>query len=155
FAQLSYRVRAWNLAGYSDFTETVSAIPRHVIIRSTVSAVETIGKSALVTVPVPAIFFSSFSCGTSTRLQVYLIRLSAEEVVAIGANCTHACCVINYNENGSDPAAGGFTCPCHGSQYRMDGSVKRGPAGNPVAVVQVVTFEDRFELIADHTIPQA
>ncbi|MBI3209513.1 MAG: Rieske 2Fe-2S domain-containing protein [Candidatus Solibacter usitatus] len=45
----------------------------------------------------------------------------AEGVHAISTVCTHLGCVIK-------PVAEGFECPCHGSQFHGDGSVKRGPA---------------------------
>lgn len=45
----------------------------------------------------------------------------AEGVFAISTLCTHLGCIIK-------PTAEGFECPCHGSKFMSDGSVKRGPA---------------------------
>lgn len=55
------------------------------------------------------------------------------EVVAFSAVCPHEGC-------SAAPDTGGFTCPCHGSQFALDGSVTRGPAQDDLApfAVQVV-----------------
>lgn len=48
------------------------------------------------------------------------------EVYAI--NCPHLGCSYNFN-----PQARTFDCPCHGSRFRLDGSVLHGPATAPLA----------------------
>jgi cytochrome b6-f complex iron-sulfur subunit len=45
----------------------------------------------------------------------------ANGVYAISTVCTHLGCIVT-------PTAGGFECPCHGSQFEADGSVVKGPA---------------------------
>lgn len=48
---------------------------------------------------------------------------------AVGSRCTHNGCTVNaYNA-----AAGRISCPCHGSQYFIDGTVRQGPAPLPLA----------------------
>jgi len=42
-------------------------------------------------------------------------------VYAISRVCTHLGCLVKSD-------AAGFQCPCHGSHYRPDGSVLKGPA---------------------------
>jgi len=42
-------------------------------------------------------------------------------VYAISTICTHLGCLVKATDNG-------FDCPCHGSKFRKDGSVLRGPA---------------------------
>lgn len=42
-------------------------------------------------------------------------------VYAISTICTHLGCIVKATDNG-------FDCPCHGSKFRKDGSVLRGPA---------------------------
>jgi Rieske Fe-S protein len=44
---------------------------------------------------------------------------------ALGLVCTHLGCLVEV-------AGEGFACPCHGSLYNADGSVRRGPATQPL-----------------------
>ena len=55
---------------------------------------------------------------------VLLVRVSEDEVAANTTLCTHAQCATAFNENQQT-----LNCPCHGSQFNMDGSVRQGPAG--------------------------
>ena len=59
-----------------------------------------------------------------------------EEVVLIHAGdgfhcvsrkCTHMGCKVGY-----DPEARHIKCPCHGSEYTLDGDNKKGPAKEPL-----------------------
>ncbi len=47
------------------------------------------------------------------------------------ARCTHAGCKLPSVTDGM------LTCPCHGSQFGLDGAVLRGPAVAPLAPVAV------------------
>ena len=49
---------------------------------------------------------------------------------ALSLVCTHLGCTV-----GADPD--GFTCPCHGSQYSLTGSVLLGPATSPLKSLRV------------------
>jgi 3-phenylpropionate/trans-cinnamate dioxygenase ferredoxin reductase component len=49
------------------------------------------------------------------------------ELRAVSAICTHLGCVVEYNA-----AERTWDCPCHGSRFRSDGSVIRGPARKPL-----------------------
>lgn len=42
------------------------------------------------------------------------------------ARCTHAGCSLGLKDNVA-------VCPCHGSRFKLDGSVDRGPATEPLA----------------------
>jgi len=46
-------------------------------------------------------------------------------VYAVSTVCTHLGCIVKAD-------AGGFKCPCHGSEFRRDGTVVRGPAPKPL-----------------------
>jgi Rieske Fe-S protein len=62
------------------------------------------------------------SCPESlgTKQGVYLVR-DATGIYAISASCLHLGGRIQ-------PAGGGFSCFCHGSQYNLGGTVTVGPA---------------------------
>ncbi len=62
-------------------------------------------------------------------------RVDAATVVAVSAICTHAACDVAYAASASD-----FQCPCHGSMFNLDGSVKQGPATRPLKSYPV-TFD--------------
>lgn len=53
--------------------------------------------------------------------KVLVSRLSETEVVAFSAVCPHQGCAVA-------PDGKQLACPCHGSQFELDGSLKRGPA---------------------------
>lgn len=46
-------------------------------------------------------------------------------VHAMSTICTHLGCVVK-------PATDGFECPCHGSRFKADGEVSKGPAPRPL-----------------------
>ena len=47
---------------------------------------------------------------------------------ALSSICTHQSCQIT----GYDTGSGMFICPCHGSQFDVNGNVTQGPAGAPL-----------------------
>lgn len=53
-----------------------------------------------------------------------------DRVHAISTVCTHLGCIVK-------PMTGGFECPCHGSKFKTDGSVLRGPAPKALAWLSV------------------
>ena len=60
---------------------------------------------------------------------------------AINAVCTHLGCVVPWNR-----AANKFMCPCHGSQYDVNGKVIRGPAPLSLALAHVDVVDDKVNL---------
>lgn len=61
----------------------------------------------------------------------YAVSRSAQgKVTCLSAICTHLGCIVGWN-----PAASTWDCPCHGSRFRMDGSVIHGPANAPLEQV--------------------
>ncbi|ASC71491.1 Cytochrome b6-f complex iron-sulfur subunit [Halomicronema hongdechloris C2206] len=61
--------------------------------------------------------------------QVVVVRDPADATAVLGVNslCTHQGCYVEW-----DDGTEGFACPCHGSQFNPDGSVRQGPAAEPL-----------------------
>ena len=55
-----------------------------------------------------------------------LTQPSAGVFKGFSAVCTHAGCTV------SEVVDGTIICPCHGSQFKLDGSVAKGPATTPL-----------------------
>ena len=67
-------------------------------------------------------------------LEVVVTQPVAGRFVGLTAVCTHTGCIVDKVADGL------IECPCHGSRYRRDGTVARGPApralpARPVTVV--------------------
>lgn len=60
-----------------------------------------------------------------------LLRSDREGLSALSLVCTHLGCTVGKS------AEGGFQCPCHGSRYRADGSVIRGPAPRSLRALNI------------------
>ena len=72
------------------------------------------------------------SVGGSVVLKVHeklllLVRDSATTVRAFNPVCTHRQCVVAYSAGEHK-----IDCPCHGSQFDLDGKVVKGPAPRPL-----------------------
>ena len=52
-----------------------------------------------------------------------VIHPSDTQYVALSSICTHQSCIVGYNSNYKR-----IVCPCHGSQYDLNGKVLVGPA---------------------------
>jgi Rieske Fe-S protein len=72
------------------------------------------------------------SVGGSISLKVkdkllLLIRDGAASVRAFNPVCTHRQCVVAFNSGENK-----IKCPCHGSQFDLNGRVIHGPASRPL-----------------------
>jgi cytochrome b6-f complex iron-sulfur subunit len=56
---------------------------------------------------------------------VYVRRLESGELTALLAACTHQGCQ-------PEPLGERLVCPCHGSEFALDGRVLQGPAERPL-----------------------
>jgi Rieske Fe-S protein len=65
---------------------------------------------------------------------ILVVRTGRDAFTALSTQCTHEGCPVN------PPVNGIITCPCHGSQYALDGTVRRGPALYPLT--RYLTFYD-------------
>lgn len=63
--------------------------------------------------------------------EVLFIRESEEKIRAINPVCSHRKCTVTYS-----PEKKRIVCPCHGSNYDLDGSVLKGPAEKPLQVYE-------------------
>ncbi|MFE9579723.1 ubiquinol-cytochrome c reductase iron-sulfur subunit [Nocardia sp. NPDC006044] len=61
---------------------------------------------------------------------------SAGTFVGLSSTCTHAGCTV------ASVSGGTINCPCHGSKYKLDGSVSNGPATKPLAAKTVRVVGD-------------
>ncbi len=158
----TYRVRAFNLLAYSTPSESVTARARAVVLFAGLPAqndLRIVGRGTRLTLAgVPPRTFSpalTFSCG-SLPSYIHLVRITSTGIAAVLGNCTHQCCTTNYRANTSSPPDGTLSCPCHGSVFRLDGTVQSGPATVSEPVFPTVIFEDRVEILAPgETVPAA
>ncbi|MFE4669229.1 Rieske (2Fe-2S) protein [Streptomyces sp. NPDC056716] len=66
----------------------------------------------------------------------------AGEFKAFSSECTHQGCAVK------DIADGVITCPCHDSQFSAaDGSVRQGPATQPLPAAQISVEGDEIRLV--------
>ncbi len=61
--------------------------------------------------------------------QAFIIH-NEEGYRAISLVCPHLGCIVNITGEG-------FSCPCHGSRYLPDGSLRNGPASRSLAELRV------------------
>jgi cytochrome b6-f complex iron-sulfur subunit len=66
---------------------------------------------------------------------ILIIRTARDSFTALSTRCAHEGCPVNA------PVKGIITCPCHGSQYALDGKVLRGPTIYPLT--RYLTYYDR------------
>ena len=70
---------------------------------------------------------------------VAVVRTGATAYTALSRICTHAGCDINV-------ASGGFSCPCHGSQFDSQGKATVGPAEAALQRFNVAVSADGTKL---------
>jgi menaquinol-cytochrome c reductase iron-sulfur subunit len=63
----------------------------------------------------------------SEKSTAWLVKLSANDVVAYAPQCTHLGCAYHWDQRRTE-----FICPCHNSVFSIDGSVQEGPAPRPL-----------------------
>lgn len=66
---------------------------------------------------------------------VLIVRESVDSYYALSMLCTHAACFVD-----APSQQGIMMCPCHGSEFNMQGQVLRGPALSPL---------HRYDLVYD------
>jgi thiosulfate dehydrogenase [quinone] large subunit len=73
-----------------------------------------------------------------------LLRPSTDEVVAYGRTCTHAGCLVGYDQN-----ARILVCPCHGAEFDPSNHADpiAGPAPTPLPAIRVVVDKATGDVI--------
>lgn len=70
--------------------------------------------------------------------QIVVTQPSAGSYQGFSAVCTHQGCLVNQIADGT------IDCPCHGSRYRLDGTVANGPAARPLPSAPVTVTNGRL-----------
>jgi cytochrome b6-f complex iron-sulfur subunit len=63
-----------------------------------------------------------------------LIIHNSQGFTALSLVCPHLGCIVNLTNEG-------FACPCHGSHFSADGSLRNGPASRPLNSLKVEVNE--------------
>lgn len=58
-----------------------------------------------------------------------VIATGSDKFVALSKACTHQGTTVGYRSASSD-----IKCPNHGSEFKLDGTVQKGPAASPLTV---------------------
>ena len=67
-----------------------------------------------------------------------LVRDSPSSVRAFNPVCTHRQCVVAFSAGDKK-----IKCPCHGSQFDLDGNVVHGPASRPLERYPAALADDQ------------
>jgi nitrite reductase/ring-hydroxylating ferredoxin subunit/uncharacterized membrane protein len=66
-----------------------------------------------------------------------------ERLYALADRCSHRGCSLHQGKLNADET---LTCPCHGSTFRLDGSIVKGPATSPQPAFDVRRNEGKIEI---------
>ena len=66
----------------------------------------------------------------------YIIVNSANKTTVFSSHCSHLGCKIDKTENGK------LVCPCHGSEYDLQGQVIKGPAYKNLTILDSSVSDD-------------
>jgi Rieske Fe-S protein len=69
---------------------------------------------------------------------IVITQPTAGVVKAFSTVCTHQGCAVD------EIAGGTINCPCHGSKFKLDGSVANGPAARPLPPVGVKVVDGQI-----------
>ena len=70
-------------------------------------------------------------------LNDFIVINKNNETQVFKAHCTHLGCTINKVENNV------LVCPCHGSQFNLDGNPIKGPAYKPLERISAKISSDQ------------
>ncbi len=75
----------------------------------------------------------------------WVVRLDDQNVAAYSPQCTHLACAYHW-----DDQAHKFVCPCHASEFSIEGKVLAGPAPRPLD--RYMTRVDNGKLLFSPTV---
>jgi nitrite reductase/ring-hydroxylating ferredoxin subunit/uncharacterized membrane protein len=81
--------------------------------------------------------------GRVDTLSVLLLQ-KGERLYALDDRCSHRGCSLHEGTLNDDSV----TCPCHGSTFRFDGTIVKGPATSPQPVFDVRNNDGKVEIRA-------
>ena len=70
--------------------------------------------------------------------KILVIRARDGGLYAVSSKCTHMGCDVGYDKN-----VGRIVCPCHRSEFALDGGNVKGPAKRPLRRYDVTLDGDR------------
>lgn len=71
----------------------------------------------------------------------WVVKEADNEVVAFSPQCTHLACAYHW-----EMEKGKFVCPCHGSEFAIDGKVLMGPAARPLDQYMTKIENNRLQI---------
>jgi len=74
--------------------------------------------------------------------KLLFIRDSKESVHVLDSTCTHKQCTVEYNREKQR-----IICPCHGSNFSVDGKVLKGPSKKPLQAFKAMLDSDNNRII--------
>ena len=74
--------------------------------------------------------------------KIIVVHSEDGSLFAVSAVCTHMGCDVNY-----DKKLDHLLCPCHGSEYGLDGHNIKGPAKHPLKSYTVRTENNRVVIV--------
>ncbi len=79
-----------------------------------------------------------------TFFENYILVNQKDEITVLLAKCSHLGCKINSMENGK------FICPCHGSEYDLEGKPIKGPAYKNLTKIPAQLSSDGLNVVIEH-----
>jgi menaquinol-cytochrome c reductase iron-sulfur subunit len=78
---------------------------------------------------------------TSEKATVWVVRKDENQVTAFAPQCTHLGCAYHWEDRNH-----AFVCPCHSSEFSIDGAVLGGPAPRPLDRYEVKIEAGRIKI---------
>ncbi len=116
-----------------------SCSPVHYVTASLDKNKLVVAKSEFIGIKKEDEFTRTFIVIESPTLQfpIAVYRHSDDNYTALWTECTHQNCEVKPNENL-------LTCPCHGSEFDVNGEVLEGPAESDLKMFEISTDNDNI-----------